>query len=181
MELVDSDSSSSDEARAAQVVLDGSLLGEEELQDLDGTVVEPTEPASEPVAKHGSLEPRMVHEGLAVRNPETGEAVAFIKYKPQVSDLFVKCPCPSHGKQCTKTKTCHESCKALSQGRPLGMLAAWILSRNTFDTKAEHVYDCKPSRKQRLQARAQLRKEPNYQMFADYERPRREGEEEEPL
>ena len=106
----------------------------------------------------------------------------LLRYHAKSNDMYVNCTVPSHncGSKCSLTRTCNASAKRKpQQGRPLGMLAAWAASANTFETKAAHM-TFKPSLPQRKAARAALQRLPDAQPFLSYERKKRDGESSEP-
>ena len=117
--------------------------------------------------------PRLLHDGLAIRNDD-GSILAWIKHKPQSNDLFVNC---SLHENCTKTKTLKISQRhgRRSQGRPLGFLAAWALQGHTCPSKQAHA-EVVPPFLDRKNARARLRQEANSSFFFDKERDRRSDE-----
>lgn len=126
---------------------------------------------------------RNILEGLKVKKPSLEDAtvgsefIGWIKFKPQKSDLFVKCPVHL---ACTKTKSCRANPRNRSQGRPLGYLAAWAYAASEFPDKQQHMSECKPSRSDRTAARNILKQEPNWGEFARHERDKVAGEESEP-
>ena len=126
---------------------------------------------------------RNILEGLKVRKPSLEDAtvgcefIGWIKFKPQASDLFIKCPVHV---ACTKTKSCRTNPRNNLQGRPLGYLAAWACAASEFPSKQSHMSECRPSRSDRIAARNILKQEPNWGEFARHERDKSAGEESEP-
>jgi hypothetical protein len=93
------------------------------------------------------------------------------------------CRCPTHGKCVLTRKTTGSSALGREgQGRPLGLLAAWLAKGSSFATKTEH-FDLgnRPSRAERMDARAALRAmgTPDALGVLDSERVKRLGEESE--
>ncbi|CAE7200086.1 CHT1 [Symbiodinium sp. CCMP2592] len=117
--------------------------------------------------------PRLVHDGLAIRNDD-GSILAWIKHKPQSNDFFVNC---SLHENCTKTKTLRSSQRhgRRLQGRPLGFLAAWAVQGHACLSKEAHSLVV-PSFLDRKNARARLRQEANASEFFVKERDRRSDE-----
>ena len=120
--------------------------------------------------------PRLRHDALYVRGPD-GAIVGEIKVKPTSNDMFVRC---YKHRQCFKTKTLNASERKLSQGRPAGFLAAWVLEADDWASASEHNRFCVPSMAKRSAARRALEQEPNFQDFGSKERPLRPGEGPEP-
>ena len=116
---------------------------------------------------------------LSIRDSDA-KIVSGIKFKPQNRDLF--CKCPIHN-DCTKTRTTNAPASSTgsrsSQGRPLGFLASWAILATHSSSKDDHQ-KLKPSYEQRVAARSRLQAETNYQQFANFERPCRANETEEP-
>jgi hypothetical protein len=94
------------------------------------------------------------------------------------------CFCPGHD-DCRLTRSAKPSKwkTRLGQGRPLGLLVAWLMNTNSLGDKAEH---CNAfvvmglSQEIRLAARDTLRGMPNGQALLDCERPLKDGEGPEP-
>ena len=91
--------------------------------------------------------------------------------------------CQIH-KGCVMTRTCKGRARQAAAGRPLGLLAAWLLSSHEAASKAEHVNKewgrAKFTHEARCLAREALLKEAGGPALAAFERPRLPGEEEEP-
>ena len=112
---------------------------------------------------------------------------------------YMRAFCPHH-KDCVRQRMARERIKdprgdgnqareaavpnteiARGQGRPLGALFAWLRAGSDYDTKAAHMKARTADHGTRVAARAALMELPGASDFsADYERPRRAGEEEEP-
>lgn len=75
----------------------------------------------------------------------------------------------------------NESKQNRSQGRPLGLLAAWLEKADEYKTASEHSSDCRPSLEERQAARRRLMEKEGAQQFSSqYERPKKEDEDDEP-
>ena len=78
-----------------------------------------------------------------------------------------ECICFRHSKtdeRCVLTRTAAMNPRRPSQGRPLGLMMAWLLNASTFSDKAEHgdkfLVQCVCSKPVRLHGRSELRKHP---------------------
>lgn len=88
--------------------------------------------------------------------------------------------CAHHSNNCRRTRTTKAS-TGKSQGRPCGLLCAWLERAGDYDTAQEHSAQCHPTLEQRQEARRKLFAMPKGKAFADmYERPRRQDEDSEP-
>jgi hypothetical protein len=89
-----------------------------------------------------------------------------------------------HGKLCRLTRTSAESARhdgAEAQGRPLGLLAAWLAAADFTETMEDHKSAVAfLSKQERSDARQQLMELPSGQRLAELERPRKPGEGPEP-
>ncbi len=92
--------------------------------------------------------------------------------------FYGTCNDPRHGR-CVCTRTNRPGRKA-AQGRPLGFLAAWLLSHEDFPTQNDYVYLCSPSLALRKKARRDLARSPNLGYFLEKERHKGDDEESEP-
>ena len=71
--------------------------------------------------------------------------------------------------------------KQLGQGRPLGLLAHWLMTCDEYETQQEHLHIFTSSRAQRVEARRALyRCEGAVEFASSHEREKRDGEESEP-
>ena len=67
-----------------------------------------------------------------------------IRYNPKSKVLVAHCACEKHG-DCRRQRTCVGSSKSLlgpgslGQGRPLGLLVAWLLEQKDFGNRRDHV------------------------------------------
>lgn len=111
------------------------------------------------------------------RIPELGGHILFYE-KSKL--FFAYCGNPGHGR-CMRSRTSESSSRAdrVGQGRPLGLLAAWLRGHN-LPSKQEHSWDF-PDHSARLAARQQWRgRSEAFATLESLERPRRPGEAEEP-
>ena len=98
------------------------------------------------------------------------------------SNKFLRAHCqePGHGSTCLRRRTCLESDRSPGQGRPAGMLLAWLALGADVATKEEHM-KLTPSFEKRSAARQAFEATPGASAFSEMaERPRREGEPAEP-
>lgn len=168
----------------------------------DKTASKPAEPATPATKSSGSSAPaevpragaEAVERTAAVsRKKEVTEDVFHvpgygdIRYNPKTKVLTAHCSCDTHGShQCKRQRTTQPpSRKTLSnigQGRPLGLLGAWLLAQSKYADHKAHVgvHSQKFSRKDRLVARRHLQSLQGYTDFLEFERPKETGEESEP-
>ena len=120
-------------------------------------------------------------EGLDVWQGEELKFPNGIRFSEPDGKFYATCLDRRHnvGMKCVLTRTCRPGPKK-AQGRPLGFLAAWLLSHEASATQHDHVFNCRPSRERRRQARRDLSRSPNLPAFLIKERPKRDGEESEP-
>ena len=128
--------------------------------------------------------------GLAAcRYPVAGDAVASVDFFGGTIKYYAKgdfvAYCAVHSDSaakvaCVLTRTARAGKKA-AQGRPLGLLAAWIMAADEHDCKPEHCKRCNfPPYDDRCFARTALSAVTGADELFAYERPPREGEDEEP-
>ena len=146
-------------------------------------------------SSEGTDDPDDGQDGLAalarVHRGERRPAVPEVRYTfPPHGEIryntvsrYFRAYCAKH-KDCAKQRTAEASANKLrrGQGRPLGLLAAFLL-QETHETKKLHQKAPVGSREQRERARALLKaahSQQEYEDFAKYERPPRRGEAEEP-
>ena len=95
---------------------------------------------------------------------------------------YYRAKCGRHQCERQRTATASEYASRAGQGRPLGLLAAWLRAHDC-SCKREHVAKGNASLAERRAARdflKTLHSQEAYDEFASYERPRRENEPEEP-
>lgn len=122
------------------------------------------------------------------RNQADKEVVVaggFIRYYNTAKKKFCVAHCESHAGRCVLTRTVTESSAAgrQGQGRPLGLMLAWLAQAGQYASPGEHVHA--PSANFSYQDRLRLREDaaeiPGMQYLFDFaERPVREGESAEP-
>ena len=171
---------------SAEPSSDDESSGREDEDDDDGgasgVVAAPGCPAG-PSSSHGShggggggrgqqLEGLDVYDGDVVRFP------GAIRYSAPDKKFYATCPDKRHGR-CVATRTSNPGSKK-SKGRPLGFLAAWLLSHAGCLTQADHVFGCRPSKVLRARARRDLARSPNAASFFQKEAPKDDGDESEP-
>ena len=94
--------------------------------------------------------------------------------------------CSYHiGSNCRRTRTAKppagKSTGLTSQGRPVGLLAAWLEQAQNFASAKEHSAQCRPSYAERLEARRNFESLSGGLDWANsFERPAKDGEEREP-
>ena len=148
-------------------------LPAEELEDLD-YMASDDESEEETHAATAALAKVTFHNGSSVSFYRDGRFEAVCRH----------CLHLPRGR-CRLTRTCYgtgnDTCPA--QGRPVGLLASWILSQEDFADREDHcdafaVYS--QSHEQRCFAREQLKMLPDAADLCRHERKRRDGEPEEP-
>jgi hypothetical protein len=101
------------------------------------------------------------------------------------------CPCRAHGNLCRLNRTTHPGGEGKPQGRPLGLLVAWLWAHGRHDTKKQHMdlVNARPrpaeaaeqlSFAQRSRARAWLEQQPHAHDLLGKERDPWPGEGPEP-
>ena len=151
--------------------------------DEDAADAEPTAPADR--VGRGSCEP---HECRAhfwrdeLEIPHLGK----IRYYRHERHLVAVCTNPEH-QDCRMTRTLDEAprlgkpgSKSAGQGRPLGLMVAWLRKQFDYSSQQGHLKTCKPDLESRQEARRELRDMPRGEQFLGYERAVRPGEPEEP-
>lgn len=181
----------------------GGDLGEPDHQHpadllIDAGVVEEEEEAGEePV---GGTQPAMASDAAAASSDRGGRHVdagvrgaaectlvlpgwGRISYYASKEAFEARCCQADHGRSCAKTRTARPSASKRQQGRPLGYLAAWLMT--PCSTKDQHArvdtVDEGLTYEQRAVVRALLREE--HEEFAElegFERDQRDDEIEEP-
>ncbi len=105
-----------------------------------------------------------------------------IRYNHKTFNLVAHCS--FHAGNCRRTRTSKPSFgrKNISgQGRPCGLLSAWLDQAAQFPDASSHSNDCRPTLEERRAARTKLMKLPGAPAFCQrYERPKREDEADEP-
>ena len=143
-----------------------------------GVAIAPPPPA--PISAHGSEADPRGHSEVSV-------FTKFGKISFYPSDNRFECRCRHHqvgAKHCVLTRTKKENVGRPAQGRPLGLMMAWLESCELYETKADHGnklwIQVELTQEVRLRARLELRKLLNGPVLESMERQLRAGEAEEP-
>ena len=112
--------------------------------------------------------------------------VGEIKYYSRARRFSAFCNQMSHGDRCRRERTANASRSGIGgQGRPLGYLVAWLSRGHQHETQQEHMNceDCEVaiSLEDRSAARERLQQTLGFEGLFAGERPRRDGEDDEPL
>ena len=112
---------------------------------------------------------------------ELGDIGSLVWY-PHQKILVAHCGRSCH-EDCRRQRSLepHESVLRQGQGRPLGLLVAWLKESVEHDTRMSHVKYCTPSFAKRKAAREWFARLSGAQKFLDAERPKREAEGDEPV
>ena len=137
-----------------------------------------------PAAPSGRERARPGHSILPDVSVAHGSA-GDIRYNPLSESFIAVCKQPGHG-DCRRSRTCRAAKtlteRSAGQGRPLGLLTAWLDTGSRHGTADGHKANItKITREDRLRARAAFQAQPDAQLVTVFERDRREGEAEEPL
>ena len=100
-----------------------------------------------------------------------------IKYYISTGDFVSTCLRPGHGSKCRLTRTSRPNARRVAQGRPLGLLFAWLQLPATDQQSHLHL---RPSLEERVAGRAALTALPSGDSLQDLERDLRMGEGAEP-
>ena len=113
-----------------------------------------------------------------------------LRFNAEASHIVAVCSNPKHGAlgDCRRIRTVNAAAGRTvsfnpNQGRPIGLLSAWLKASLSYDTAEEHKSSMALrmiSREDRIQARAEFMQEANAAFIAESERERFEGEPEEP-
>ena len=97
-----------------------------------------------------------------------------IRYYRKGNHFVATCRCEKHQDQdvsCSRKRTANPPRNRSGQGRPLGLLAAWLEAGPQLDSQAAHVHMQEDiSFEQRKAARARLLALPNAQRLLEFER-----------
>ena len=127
--------------------------------------------------------PRPVHEVIPDRLPADAVRVdvgdhGVLIYYPSLTSCVAFCRHPAHDK-CRKQRTLLPGRKK-GQGRPLGFLASWLTQAGDYRDSADHVHCFVGTLARRQAGRNYLLACPGSDRLFRLERPRHEGEDEEP-
>jgi hypothetical protein len=107
-----------------------------------------------------------------------------IRLYEKLNCFVAECTYPGHGRcRLTRKSTAHCNPSRYAQGRPLGLLAAWLKAAPSYTSQAEHsnpFVACSFTFAERVSSRGELSAQPGYAALAMCERPSRDGEGEEP-
>ena len=138
-----------------------------------------------PAIAGGGLAP----QGVGAADVSVDFGFGNIRFYFSRLELVAQCANPLHGIRCRLSRSVQGSGTAWrhGQGRPLGLMAAWLLAGQddqlAIPTHADHVKTRtwpKPSLEDRVAARAAIAAHPAGAALIAAERPRRPGEPEEP-
>lgn len=151
----------------------------EGVEDLGGAAADGVEGAAHPVvAPPPILVVAAGASGLAYRIPYSNGYLCYY----ESSQSFVA-ECNIHGR-CRRTRTAKAGSgqKGIAQGRPLGQLAAWLEMAQADQAASAwgHKWEVWPDLEQRRAARQRLVEIAEFRTLLDKERPKREGEGDEP-
>ena len=113
----------------------------------------PAEPAAR--AKAASRKKEAKEDMLQVA--EYGQ----IRDNPRAGTLTAHFPVHEN---CRRQRSCAAAKNLIAnpgQGRPLGMLYAWLKKRNDFEDRSSHVFTCTPGRREREEGRQALQELPD--------------------
>lgn len=146
----------------------------------DSLVAEPPKPhvfhAKEPAAKHSGH--KKTNKDVSVSYSLFGD----LRYNIKSASFYAECKVHE---DCRKTRSASAAVRLTSrsagQGRPLGLLAAWLERSGEFDTANDHKGAISTiNLADRQDARRNLATLPHSEDLFNHERPKREGEEDEP-
>ena len=117
-----------------------------------------------------------------------GDELGQIKFDLALDLFTAHCNLPSHGRLCRLRRTIKPNARNLAQGRPAGVLLAWLAAADQYGNKEDHQAIGQRSRhedcfqfERRVEARSCLAAMPELALAFDaFERPQRPGEAEEP-
>eukprot|EP00438_Fugacium_kawagutii_P025200 Skav218086 [mRNA] locus=scaffold3382:127476:129074:- [translate_table: standard] len=186
---VDSDSSSSSSSSISSMSglsdvsidvarnVDGNVVvGSPDHSDAEGSDGQAPAPKAAPKKSSKAPRPAALERMADIRFDYSHGSV---RYNIKAQNLVAHCS--FHSGNCRRTRTVKESKQNRSQGRPIGLLAAWLEMAEQYETAAQHSADCRPSLERRQSARRRFEEKDGAQKFcADHERAKRDGEDDEP-
>ena len=102
-----------------------------------------------------------------------------IRYNFRSGNLVAHCA--QHAGNCRRTRTVNVGLRNAAQGRPIGLLAAFLQQADDFPDARRHSAICRPTLQQRQEARRHFESLAGGRNFADlHEREKRDNEEREP-
>ena len=98
-----------------------------------------------------------------------------LRYSEAVDKMYAVCDHLDHheaNNACQKERACYQSPvpSRRAQGRPIGFLIAWLMTRQVGTTRWQHVHERNPSFAERQFARAEFSKLPGSQIWLDREK-----------
>ena len=139
-------------------------------------------PNAKPAAKAGSSRVKMFVDERA-----SFEGFGELRYNIRQNNIVAICGNPRHGSECKRTRTCKSpprdriTVSNLHQGRPVGLLAAWLeqsFEHSSSESHREAINSITHS--QRVAARARFEKGGESQTILCRERKKPDGEDSEP-
>ena len=123
--------------------------------------------------------PQPRNKGIVVPVDDAGSTITLYRNS---SFVVAHCRLEHHGRMCRLTRTCvpSDAPRREGQGRPLGLMAAWLAKGSDFPDSASRVRWCNPALAERRQARRALAEMPATAALFEAERGRRESEHSEP-
>lgn len=178
-------------ARAKETTSSSSSSSSSSIDFSDMDVAPMEHEASDEVEPQAAAEsqPPEPAPGL-VREPRAGkiaddrwdvEPNGSVRYNFRAENLVAHCS--YHSGNCRRTRTVRAptTFKNPGQGRPLGLLCAWLERAREYATAKEHSADCRPTLQQRVEARQRFEASEDAKAWADrFERAPDGGEEREP-
>jgi hypothetical protein len=118
---------------------------------------------------------------------ETFEVPGFgeLRFNQAQRTIIAVCSCAQHAPDCRKSRTVVESLLGarMGQGRPVGLLVAWLMDGPDHQDKASHNHRSVQSltHDQRIAARSHFTQLPLSHQLLSYERHQRPNEDDEPV
>ena len=169
--------SSSSGSISVSSLFDFGLEGEEE-EDLEADDESVDDALPNPAERVPAIEraPILGRRAPTVQDHLQVPGLGQLRYSP--FDGYLRAFCEKHN-NCQRQRTCKPSDRKVQQGRPIGALIAWMRCGEDCATRDEHQ-KAHPSHEARCSARHLFKTLPDWNTWANYERPRREAEPEEP-
>ena len=138
----------------------------------------PPVPPAEAVARAPTVGKRKEVREEVLVVPNWGQ----IRYNPKSKTFTAHCNTHECRRQRSACEAARFSFSNPGQGRPLGLLGAWLLEQGDHDDRRSHVFKSTVhlSREKRKAGRLMLQQLPGSQAFFAHERAKQDGEESEP-
>ena len=94
----------------------------------------------------------------------------FLRYNSAFKFLRAHCTCEGHGKVCYRRRSSEQNAKRPGQGRPIGLLIAWLKNSARYSSHSEHVKASVASLEERSEARVWFKSLPHAEQFEKFER-----------